>query len=153
MNGMGAENGGGVREKRCEVVSFPRFASETAIFRRSFLASHSIRYTFARHKRTPQPLLVQRFFIFCGKNVRFGTILYDLERFCTIWNDLVRLTCYSGIQESSQGVLLSCFLLSSGRSSGRQFFGCLPCIKRGEGLHKMRREGLFRGLFNSLGKC
>lgn len=87
MNGMGAENGGGVREKRCEVVSFPRFASETAIFRRSFLASHSIRYTFARHKRTPQPLLVQRFFIFCEKMYdlgRFGTILYDLVRFGTI---------------------------------------------------------------------
>lgn len=91
MNGMGAENGGGVREKHCEVVSFPRFASETAIFRRSFLASHSIRYTFARHKRTPQPLLVQRFFYFLRKKCtiwddlgRFGTILYDLERFGTI---------------------------------------------------------------------
>ena len=107
---MGAENGGGVREKRCEVVSFPRFASETAIFRRSFLASHSIRYTFARHKRTPQPLLVQRFFYFLRKNVRFGTIWDDLERFCTIWNDLVRLTCYSGIQESSRGFS---FLVSS----------------------------------------
>ena len=91
MNGMGAENGGGVREKRCEVVSFPRFASETAIFRRSFLASHSIRYTFARHKRTPQPLLVQRFFYFLRKKCtiwddlgRFGTILYDFVRFGTI---------------------------------------------------------------------
>ena len=87
MNGMGAENGGGVREKRCEVVSFPRFASETAIFRRSFLASHSIRYTFARHKRTPQPLLVQRFFYFLRKNVRFGTIWNDFVRFGTIWYD------------------------------------------------------------------
>ena len=152
MNGMGAENGGGVREKRCEVVSFPRFASETAIFRRSFLASHSIRYTFARHKRTPQPLLVQRFFYFLRKNVRFGTIWDDLERFCTIWNDLVRLTCYSGIQESSRG--FSYFIFSFyPPGAAADFGGCLPCIKRGEGLHKMRREGLFRGLFNSLGKC
>lgn len=86
---------------------------------------------------------MQRFFYFLRKNVRFGTIWDDLERFCTIWNDLVRLTCYSGIQESSRGVLLSCFLLSSGRSSGRQFFGCLPCIKRGRGCIKCAGRGFF----------
>ena len=40
-----------------DVVSFPRFASETAIFRRLFVTSHSVRYTFVPHNQTPQPLL------------------------------------------------------------------------------------------------
>ena len=38
-------------------ASFPRFASETAIFRRPVVTSHSIRYTFVPHNRTAQPLL------------------------------------------------------------------------------------------------
>ena len=33
------------------------------------------------------------------------------------------------------------------------FGGCLPCIKRGEGLHKMRLGGVLGGFLNSLGKC
>ena len=43
---------------RCPArVSFPRFASETANNLLLFLASHSIRYTFARHNQEEIPLL------------------------------------------------------------------------------------------------
>jgi len=36
------------------------------------------------------------------------------------------------------------FLVSS-YSSGRQFFGCLPCIKRGRGCIKCAGRGFFGG--------